>query len=341
MKLAPAIAEVRSVSADGRERLRASRSQLDEIGSGRDLSASPEFREARSRGAWYSAAFFREGSVPYLTLAVRDAGKPGDVTLAELNLKFVGDLVSRITIGRRGHVYAVDREDHLVAHPDLSLVLRRPDLSSYGVLKRIRAELAAGSQPVAGMFAGRGLEGNDMMLSAALIPSTQWLVVAEQPRAEVLEPLYQSLVRTLWVMGAGLLAALTASYVLAPASRAPSSSCAGGGEDRRRGPVHAHRHLDRRRGRGARPRVQPHGRPAAGLHHRPRAQGSGEDRGPGGGQPPQERVPRQHEPRAAHAAERHHRLLRGAQGGDVRRLEPEAAGVCARHLRRRASTCSR
>jgi signal transduction histidine kinase len=65
------------------------------------------------------------------------------------------------------------------------------------------------------MFAGRGLEGDDMMLSAALIPSTQWLVVAEQPRAEVLEPLYQSLVRTLWVMGAGLLAALVASYVLA------------------------------------------------------------------------------------------------------------------------------
>jgi len=215
MKLVPAIAEVRNVGADGRERLRVSRSELDEIGAGRDVSRTPEFQRARERGAWYSPAFFRDGSVPFLTLAVRDSGKVGDVTLAELNLKFVGDVVSRIKIGNAGHVYAVDSEDHLVAHPELGLVLRRPDLSSYGVLKRIRAELAIGGDPVAGMFAGRGLEGTDMMISAALIPATQWLVVAEQPRAEVLAPLYQSLVRTLWVMGAGLLAAVAASYILA------------------------------------------------------------------------------------------------------------------------------
>ncbi len=215
MKLAPAIAEVRNVGADGRERLRVSRSELDEIDGGRDVSRSPEFRRAREKGAWYSPAFFRDGSVPFLTLAVRDSGKVGDVTLAELNLQFVGDVVSRIAIGHAGHVYAVDSEDHLVAHPELGLVLRRPDLSSYGVLKRIRAELARGGDPVVGMFAGRGLEGTDMMISAALIPSTQWLVVAEQPRAEVLAPLYQSLVRTLWVMGAGLIAAVAASYILA------------------------------------------------------------------------------------------------------------------------------
>jgi signal transduction histidine kinase len=215
MKLAPAIAEVRNVGADGRERLRVSRSELDEIGGGRDVSRTPEFRRAREKGTWYSPAFFRDGSVPFLTLAVRDTGKVGDVTLAELNLKFVGDVVSRITIGNAGHVYAVDSEDHLVAHPELGLVLRRPDLSSYGVLKRIRAELVRGGDPVVGMFAGRGLEGTDMMISAALIPSTQWLVVAEQPRAEVLAPLYQSLVRTLWVMGAGLIAAVIASYILA------------------------------------------------------------------------------------------------------------------------------
>ena len=216
MKLAPAIAEVRNVGADGRERLRVSRSELDEIGAGRDVSRTPEFRRAREKGSWYSPAFFRDGSVPFLTLAVRDAGKVGDVTLAELNLRFVGDVVSRITIGSAGHVYAVDSEDHLVAHPELGLVLRRPDLSAYGVLKHIRAELARGAvDPVVDMFAGRGLEGTDMMISAALIPATQWLVVAEQPRAEVLAPLYQSLVRTLWVMGAGLLAAVAASYLLA------------------------------------------------------------------------------------------------------------------------------
>ena len=230
MKFAPAISEVRDVGADGRERLRASRSQLDEINSGRDLSRSSVFRHARERGAYYSPAFFRQGSVPYLTLAVRDAGGRGDVTLAELNLKFVGDVVSQITIGRRGHVYAVDSENHLVAHPDLGLVLRRPDLSSYGALQHLRDELRRSAQPVVGMFPGRGLEGTDMMLSAALIPATQWLVVAEQPRAEVLEPLYQSLFRTLWVMGGGVLAALAASYLLARRLARPILELRGGAE---------------------------------------------------------------------------------------------------------------
>ncbi len=215
MKFAPAIARMRNVGADGRERLRASRAALDEIGGGRDLGDAREVVSARSQGTYYSPAFFRGGTVPFMTLAMRDAGGGGEVTLAEINLKFVGDAVGQITIGHGGRVYAVDSEDNLVAHPDPSLVLRRPDLSSYEALRRIRAELARSERPAVGMFAARGLDGTDMMLSAALIPSTRWLVVAEQPRAEVLAPLYQSLVRIVWVVGAGLAAAILASYLLA------------------------------------------------------------------------------------------------------------------------------
>ena len=55
---------------------------------------------------------------------------------------------------------------------------------------------------------------------------------------------------------------------------------------------------------------------------RARARPARDARGQGGGrhrQPRQERVPGQHEPRAAHAAERRHRLLRAAGAGDLRR----------------------
>ena len=50
-----------------------------------------------------------------------------------------------------------------------------------------------------------------------------------------------------------------------------------------------------------------------------------------GGQPAQVGVPRQHVARAAHAAQRHHRLLRGADREDVRRGQRQAARVPARH----------
>ncbi|HET9580159.1 MAG TPA: ATP-binding protein [Usitatibacter sp.] len=216
MKLVPAITEVSNVAPEGREQLRVSRAALDEIGTGRDLAKLEAFTGARANAPFYSAAFFREGSIPRITLAVRDAGNiNGAVTLVELNLKFVGDVVGQIRVGRNGFVYAVDSEDKLVAHPDLGLVVRRPDLSAYTPLKRIRDELRRTRGNVVGMFEGRGLEGGDVVLSAALVPSTQWLVVAEQPRREVLEPVYASLARTLIVMGLGIAAALASSWVLA------------------------------------------------------------------------------------------------------------------------------
>jgi signal transduction histidine kinase len=215
MKLVPAISELRNVDADGRERLRVSRSALDEVGTGTDLSKLEAFTGARGKPPYYSAAFFREGSVPRITLGLRDSGAGGSVTLAELNLKFVTDVVSQIRVGRDGFVYAVDGENNLVAHPDLSLVVRRPDLSAYTALQRMRAALERGPGRVAGMFEGRGLEGGDVEVSAALVPSTRWMVVAEQPRREVLEPVYQSLGRTLVVMGLGIVVAIASGYVLA------------------------------------------------------------------------------------------------------------------------------
>ena len=52
-----------------------------------------------------------------------------------------------------------------------------------------------------------------------------------------------------------------------------------------------------------------------------------------GREPPQERVPRQHVARAAHAAQRHHRLLRRADRAPVRRPQRQAGGVRRRHRR--------
>ena len=81
-------------------------------------------------GAYYGPVYFRKESEPYMTLAVRGSGKKGDVTIAEINLKFIRDVISGIRVGREGYAYVVDAEGRLVAHPDLALVLRKTDLSS-------------------------------------------------------------------------------------------------------------------------------------------------------------------------------------------------------------------
>ena len=82
------------------------------------------------------------------------------------------------------------------------------------------------------------------------------------------------------------------------------------------------RNPDRRRVRGPQPRLQPHAA-QPGQHAGPSAQGQRRPRPQGGRagpgqhgpvriQPPQERLPGHHEPRAAHAAQQHPRLQRGA-----------------------------
>jgi signal transduction histidine kinase len=215
MKLTPAISELRSIGPDGLERIRASRVFPDEIMSRRDLRESADFAQVKRGGTWYSPTFFKEGSEPFLTLAMRDREASGIVTLAEINLRYVGEVVSRIRIGAQGIVYVVDGEDHVVAHPDVAVVLRKTNLSSYEPLRRVRAASAAAGAGVVGMFAARALDGGEVMISAAPIASTNWLVVAEQPRAEVLGPLYGALTRTLAAMLAGIAAALLASYFLA------------------------------------------------------------------------------------------------------------------------------
>ncbi|MGZ5032894.1 MAG: sensor histidine kinase [Usitatibacter sp.] len=213
MKLVPAVSELRSFDAGGRQRVKASRIELDEIDGGAHDPPPEAVLLARARGVYYSPTYFKDATEPYMTLAVRDKDS-SSVTVAEINLKFVGEVASQIRVGKAGQVYVVDSADHVVAHPNLSLVLRKTDLSTYPPIKSLREASQGGREPM-GMVRGRGLGGDDTMLSAAYIPTSGWLVVVEQPRAEVLEPVYKALTRTALLMVGGLLAALAVGYFLA------------------------------------------------------------------------------------------------------------------------------
>jgi hypothetical protein len=119
----PAITELVWIGADGRERLRVSRLAMDAVGAGTDLSQEPAFVAARGGRTWFGPVQFRKGTEPYMAIA-RPAGGDGGVTVADVNLKFVWDVVSRIKIGAMGLAYVVDATGTLIAHPDISLVLK-------------------------------------------------------------------------------------------------------------------------------------------------------------------------------------------------------------------------
>jgi len=141
LRQAPAITEISYVDASGTEQLRVSRLAMDVVGSRIDLSQDPKFLDAKSGKVYFSPVYFRKESEPYMTVAIAGSRRGAGVTVAEVNLKFVWDVVSQIKIGRRGFAYAVDSSGRLIAHPDISLVLQKRDLSA---LPQVRVARAGG-----------------------------------------------------------------------------------------------------------------------------------------------------------------------------------------------------
>ena len=98
LRQAPAITEVSYLDADGREQIKVSRLAMDTLASGADLSQEPKFAHARANKRYFSPVYFRKESEPYLTLAIAGSGRSSGVTVAEVNLKFIWDVISRIHV---------------------------------------------------------------------------------------------------------------------------------------------------------------------------------------------------------------------------------------------------
>ena len=210
LRQVPAITELVWVGADGRERLRVSRLAMDAASAGTEFSREPWFIEAKSGKTWFGPVQFRKGTEPYMSLArPAGGGGGGGVTLADVNLKFVWDVVSRIKIGSAGLAYVTDTTGQLIAHPDISLVLKKTNLSAL-------PQVMARDKPDPGAnVAARDLAGNEVLSASAGIPTLSWTVFVESPRAEAFAPLYVSIQRLGLLLVAGLVVAALASFLLA------------------------------------------------------------------------------------------------------------------------------
>jgi signal transduction histidine kinase len=146
-----------------------------------------------------------------MSIAVRSGGEARPVTVAEVNLKFIWDVVSRIKIGQKGKAYVVDGTGFLVADPDIGLVLRKTNLSS---LEQVKAALQPGSDDALAVIA-RDLGGHRVLSAYAPIDPLGWKVFVEQPVSEVFAALDATILRTVALIIAGLLFSVLAAMWLA------------------------------------------------------------------------------------------------------------------------------
>jgi two-component system NtrC family sensor kinase len=205
LRQVPPVTEFVQIDANGREQLRVSRLAMDFVGSQADRSSEPAFIEAMRNKVYYGSVYFHRDSEPYMTLAVAGARRESGVSVAEVNLKLIGDVISQIKVGERGYAYVVDERGRLIAHPDSNLVLQNTDLTRLPQMQTAEA----------GVHEGQSHDGSKVLSAHATIPELNWRVFVELPMTEANAPLYAALEQLAWVLLAALAFAICAGIFLA------------------------------------------------------------------------------------------------------------------------------
>ena len=212
LRQVPAITELAQVDASGKERLRVSRLAMDVVGSGLDLSKEPKFTEAVKNKIYYGPVYFRRQSEPYMTLSLAGTRRDAGVSIAEVNLKLIWDVVSKIKVGKRGSAYVVGAQGRLIAHPDISLVLRNTDMTRLAQVQA--AQRAEAGFSVDDLQTATDIQGRRVLTAFAPVAPLGWTVFVELPVDEAYQPLITSIQRAALVLfGALCLAALAGIFL--------------------------------------------------------------------------------------------------------------------------------
>jgi class 3 adenylate cyclase len=212
LRQVPAIVSLTLVDGAGRERLYVSRIGLNRTESRTDRSTEPAVTGARSARLWYGEVSYYRGSEPYLTVAISGNRPSVGIVVAEVNLKLIWEVVSAIKVGQTGSAFVLDGPDRLIAHPDISLVLRGADEAILEPFREIREAVRRAG---AGVATSRDAEGNAIAAAVAPVAGPGWTVVVEQPLSEAFGPIYAALWRTGGLLLAGAAFACLLAYALA------------------------------------------------------------------------------------------------------------------------------
>ena len=223
---APPVTEIAQFDTAGRERYRSSRQAMDVIGSMADFSENPAVVQALARRSYYGPVYFLRDSEPYMTIALAGPRPDHGVVVAEVNLKFIWDVVWQIKVGNEGRIYLVDSAGRLIAHPDISLVLRKMDLSHLAHVEAARAERSGEVTGYSSVAAD--MDGRQVLTAYAPVEQLGWFVFAELPIEEAFEPLYERLYRSGWLLLAGLISAVFAGLYFARKMVVPIRTLTGG-----------------------------------------------------------------------------------------------------------------
>ncbi|MCC8981544.1 adenylate/guanylate cyclase domain-containing protein [Bradyrhizobium acaciae] len=202
----PAVSQLTLINASGHEVLRLSR-QTVTLNSNADLSRDLRFTETVNRGTAYAPAYFRDER-PFMSIGEQHAGFNADVTVAEIDLRFLADYFSDSQVGHVAYAYVVDAKGRVLASSS-----KGPEVGKdLAALPQVAAVLSPKGRPVA---SGKDIDGNAVLTAATAAPNLGWHVFYEQPTAQALSPIRDQLVRIALLIALGLVVAIIAGTILA------------------------------------------------------------------------------------------------------------------------------
>ena len=179
LRQVPAITELSKLDAEGKELLKVSRLAMDVVGSGTDYSKEAKFTETVAKKIYYGPVYMRRESEPYLTLGMAGWRSDAGVSVVELNLKPMWDIVQQTKVGDHGVTYVVNAEGRVIAHPDFSVGKSLRDVSSLAQVQEARTTPSTGSVRMA-----RDMNNQEVVAVYARVAGPGWLVFVELPIGE-------------------------------------------------------------------------------------------------------------------------------------------------------------
>lgn len=201
LRQAPQVSQLSLLSARGFEQLRVNRQTVIE-GSNVNFARDLRFTETAARGTSYAVPSFRDGQpVTSISLSHSD----GQVTVAEIDLRFLQDFLGDTEIGRVGYAYVVDSKGQVLASSAKGPEVGK-DLSRLPQVAAINGSL---------LSEGRDVSGHDVLTTVSAVPRLGWYVFFEQPTAQALSPIRDQLVRIALLIALGLVVAIIAGTIMA------------------------------------------------------------------------------------------------------------------------------
>ena len=211
---------------EGKEIVRKNRIEVVKPEDLRVQSAMSKFIVARDHGAYIGPLYLASGK-PFFTLSIALRSAGGEflgVASAEVDARILQDVVKEAsTVEESGHVYIVNQQGIVIAHPDISLVLAGTDFSSIPSVRAALSKTAIDSLQSYVNDAKEEVIGTAIPIELSVgvfstektILAPSWYIITEQRAAIALRIVREMLYFELILLAFATLAATTAAIFVA------------------------------------------------------------------------------------------------------------------------------